>query len=61
MGATSTHTAPWYVVPADDKPTAQLIVSHVIVDALKDLKMEYPKTTPERKRELQKIRKLLEK
>jgi PPK2 family polyphosphate:nucleotide phosphotransferase len=61
LSATSTHTAPWYVVPADDKPTAQLIVSHVIVDALKSLKMKYPEPTPERRQDLQKIRKLLEK
>ena len=61
LPATSTHTAPWYIVPADDKPTAQLIVSHVILDTLKSLKMKYPETTPERRRELQKIRKLLEK
>ncbi|HEY4360945.1 MAG TPA: ADP-polyphosphate phosphotransferase [Bryobacteraceae bacterium] len=61
LHATSTHTAPWYVVPADDKPVAQLIVSHVILDTLKSLKMKYPESTPERRAELQKIRKLLEK
>ncbi|RZJ01474.1 MAG: polyphosphate kinase 2 family protein [Rubrivivax sp.] len=42
LGATSSKQAPWYVVPADDKRNARLIVSQVIVDAMKALKMSYP-------------------
>jgi PPK2 family polyphosphate:nucleotide phosphotransferase len=61
LGATSTRAAPWYVVPADDKENAQLIVSRIILDALKGLKMAYPKSNSQRKRELQAIRKLLAK
>jgi len=61
LGANCTHTAPWYVVPADDKGTAQLIVSRIILDALKALGMAYPKSNPQRRRELQAIRKLLAK
>ena len=61
LSATSTAAAPWYVVPADDKGNAQLIVSRIILDALKDLKLEYPKVSPEHRRELQTIRKLLAK
>jgi polyphosphate kinase 2 (PPK2 family) len=61
LGATSTDDAPWYVVPADDKGNAQLIVSRIILDALKGLKMAYPETSPERRRELEKIRKQLAK
>ena len=61
LGATSTRNAPWYVVPADDKETAQLIVSHVILNTLRDLKLAYPKLTPQRRRELEAARKLLEK
>jgi len=61
LSATSTHTAPWYVVPADDKETTQLIVSRVVLDALKDLKMTYPKSDRERQKELLVIRKMLEK
>ncbi len=60
LEATSTHHAPWYVVPADDKESARLIVSAIVLDALKDLKMAYPKTTAKRRAELQSIRKLLE-
>ncbi|MCU1337584.1 MAG: hypothetical protein JWO19_3165 [Bryobacterales bacterium] len=61
LSDTSTRTAPWYVVPADDKQNAQLIVSRIIVDELKELKLEYPKPSPKRLRELQQIRKLLTK
>ena len=55
LQATSTHHAPWYAVPADDKENARLIVSRIVLDALKDLKMAYPKTTEKRRRELQAI------
>ena len=61
LSATSTHHAPWYVVPADDKENARLIVSQIVLDTLKELKMAYPKTTAKRKEELKSIRKLLEK
>ena len=59
LNATSTHQAPWYVVPADDKENARLIVSQIVLDALNDLKMAYPKTTAKRRRELRSIRKRL--
>ena len=59
LNATSTHHAPWYVVPADDKENARLIVSQIVLDTFDDLKMVYPKTTPKRRRELESIRKLL--
>jgi len=61
LGATSTATAPWYIVPADDKATTRLIVSRIILEAFKDLKLEYPQLSPERLQELRKIRKLLAK
>jgi PPK2 family polyphosphate:nucleotide phosphotransferase len=61
LGATSTRIAPWYVVPADDKETAQLIVSHVILRTLRDLKLAYPKISPQQQRGLETARKLLEK
>jgi len=61
LTATSTHHAPWYIVPADDKDDARLIVSQIVLDSLDGLTMEYPKTSPEREHELQAIRKLLEK
>ena len=59
LSATSTDHAPWYAVPADDKENARLIVSQIVLDALNELKMAYPKTTGKRRRELKSIRKLL--
>lgn len=59
LKATSTSHAPWYVVPADDKDNARLIVSEVVLSTLAGLKMSYPKTTDERRRELLVIRDLL--
>jgi PPK2 family polyphosphate:nucleotide phosphotransferase len=61
LHATTTDQAPWYVVPADDKPNARLIVSRIVLDALEDLKMAYPKTTAKRRAELQSIREQLTK
>ena len=59
LEATSTSDAPWYVVPADDKENARLIVSRIVVDTLAGLEMSYPKTSAKRRRELQVIRKQL--
>jgi PPK2 family polyphosphate:nucleotide phosphotransferase len=59
LSATSTHHAPWHVVPADNKENARLIVSRIVLDALDELKMAYPKTTAKRRRELKAIRQQL--
>ena len=56
LHATSTEHAPWYIVPADDKDNARLIVSQIVLDALDSLKMAYPETTPERHQELKSFR-----
>jgi hypothetical protein len=47
------------VVPADDKENARLIVSEVLVETLKDLKLQYPRVSDARRKELQKMRRLL--
>ena len=59
LGATSTRHAPWYIVPADDKDNARLIVSGIVLDALNGLNMAYPSTTAARHTELESIRKSL--
>jgi PPK2 family polyphosphate:nucleotide phosphotransferase len=59
LGATSTRQAPWYVVPADDKENARLIIAQIVLDALEDLKLTHPKTTAKRREELLAIRKQL--
>lgn len=59
FNATSTPQAPWYIIPADDKENARLIVSQIVVDTFNGLDLEYPKASAERKKELKTIRKLL--
>ena len=61
LAATSTEHAPWFVVPADDKENARLIVSQIILDMLEKLKLSYPEMTDEHRKELQSVRKLLAK
>jgi PPK2 family polyphosphate:nucleotide phosphotransferase len=60
LSATSTHDAPWYIVPADDKLNARLIVSRVVLDTLEELRLSYPKSNASRRRELRQLRKQLE-
>jgi PPK2 family polyphosphate:nucleotide phosphotransferase len=59
LSATSTRHAPWYIVPADDKLNARLIVSRIVLDVVEALKLSYPKTPASRRRELQSLRKQL--
>jgi PPK2 family polyphosphate:nucleotide phosphotransferase len=59
LRATSTRHAPWYVVPADDKENARLIISQVVLDTLQHLKLRYPAPTAARRRELRAIRRQL--
>jgi len=59
LSATSTGRAPWYVVPADDKENARLIISQIILDTLGKLQMQFPTPSPQRRRELLAIRKRL--
>jgi len=56
LSATGTSRAPWFAIPADDKDNARLIVSQIIIDALTELKMAYPKSDAKRRQELQSIR-----
>lgn len=59
LAATSTATAPWYVVPADDKKTARLIVARIILDTIKSLALTYPTLTKARRNEIRGLRKKL--
>ena len=61
IAATSSASAPWFVVPADDKPNARLIVSQIVVDTLESMKLGYPDVNDKRRTELQSIRKELQK
>ena len=59
LSATSTKHAPWYVVPADDKLNERLIVSQIVLDTVGELKLSFPKTTPQHRKELLAMRKQL--
>jgi len=56
LGATSTEVAPWYIVPADDKDNARLIISEIMLDVLNELHMAYPTSTAAHRCELLTIR-----
>jgi len=58
--ATSSADAPWYVVPADDKPTARLIVSQILLELLDGLDLKQPKPNGKRRQELAALRAELE-
>ena len=60
LSATTNPPSPWYIVPADDKENAHLIISQVIVDTLKGLKMSYPQADAKRRKELLQMRKSLQ-
>ena len=59
LNATSTDFAPWYIVPADDKENARLIVSQIFLDTLNELKLKYPEITGEQRKELESAREQL--
>lgn len=49
--------SPWYVVPADDKKNARLLVFQIVLNTFEQLKMTYRKTSAKRRQELRSIRK----
>ena len=59
MSATSSLDSPWYIVPADDKENARLIVSRIVLDTFQRLNMHYPKPSVKQKHELRLIREKL--
>ena len=59
LAATSTEDSPWYVVPADDKENARLIIADIIVDALRDWNLHYPTVDAHRKKDLLAAKRLL--
>lgn len=61
LNATSRPWAPWYAIPADDKPYARLQVAEVIVESLKSLNLQYPPVSKRQLEDIGKMRALLEK
>ena len=60
ISATATPHAPWYVVPADHKWYARLVVAGAVVRALDHLDLKFPKVSREQKKALRQARKELE-
>jgi PPK2 family polyphosphate:nucleotide phosphotransferase len=56
LSSTSTEDSPWYIVPADDKENARLIVSQILLDTFDQLKLEYPKSSEKRQQDLELFR-----
>jgi Polyphosphate kinase 2 (PPK2) len=59
LSATSMTNRPWYIVPADDKKNTRLIISRIILDTLRSLKMKYPTLSEKQRKELRALRRLL--
>jgi len=57
---TATPDAPWHVIPADNKWYCHIAVSAVIIDALEDLNLSYPRVDATKKKQLAEARKILE-
>jgi PPK2 family polyphosphate:nucleotide phosphotransferase len=60
LNATSRPWAPWYAIPADDKPYMQARVAETIIDALQGIGLEYPEPSAEDREEFAKARAELE-
>jgi len=56
---TSTETAPWYVVPANDKRFARLVVAAAIIETLDSLNLDFPRVTTEQRQLLDEARRIL--
>jgi PPK2 family polyphosphate:nucleotide phosphotransferase len=59
LTATSTSWAPWYVVPADQKPAMRALVGAIVVNAIDELNLHAPSIGEEQARELENAREAL--
>ncbi|MFC1777216.1 polyphosphate kinase 2 family protein [Pseudomonadota bacterium] len=60
LNATSRPWAPWYAIPADNKPHMRLQVAEIVVETLKKLDLQYPQVSEKQLVKMQEMRKLLE-
>lgn len=60
LNATSRPWAPWYAIPADDKPYMRLCVAEIIVKSLKTLGLKYPSVSDRQRGEFSEMRRMLE-
>ena len=59
LGATSTRTAPWFVIPADNKWFTRLAVAKVIIETLESVDLHFPPVDRRKRRELAQARRRL--
>jgi polyphosphate kinase 2 (PPK2 family) len=59
LNSTSRPWAPWYAVPADDKPFAHLCVAEILADAMRSLGLRFPEPEAEVEARFEEMRKLL--
>lgn len=59
LNATSRPWAPWYAIPADNKPYMRLTVAEIICKSLRSLKLKYPKIDETEKAKFKEIQELL--
>ncbi len=60
LNATSRPWAPWYAIPADNKPYMRARVADIIIETLESIGLEYPEPTAEDRAEFAKARAELE-
>jgi PPK2 family polyphosphate:nucleotide phosphotransferase len=61
LNATSQAWAPWFAIPADDKPFARLCVAEIAVETMRSLDLRYPEPEEAQLRRFDEMRRLLEK
>ena len=60
LNETSRPWAPWYAIPADDKPYMRVCVAELIVQSLKRLNLAYPEVNDDERAKFDEMRKILE-
>jgi PPK2 family polyphosphate:nucleotide phosphotransferase len=60
LSATSTKTAPWYIIPADDKQVARALAAGIIVDAIDRMHLSMPTLPPEKTGDIEAARRQLQ-
>jgi PPK2 family polyphosphate:nucleotide phosphotransferase len=53
---TGSENSPWYVVPGDDKDSARLSISQILVDRFNAMKLSYPKLTQADRKKLKELK-----
>jgi PPK2 family polyphosphate:nucleotide phosphotransferase len=60
IAATSTRSAPWYVIPADHKWVSRALVAAILTDTIRSLDLKWPKVSEAQKKAIESAKKKLE-